>query len=138
MRQGGNWKKTSKEYESESHWEGNCLIHPSKNWSMIPNLWERRHGPIPKGLHVCHTCDHPRCILDKHHWLGTHQDNMADAKLKHRFKSQPGGGPGGFKKSNKVNLGRVQSAESNMKNRLAHLGVPWSQARRESYNRRTK
>lgn len=47
--------------------------------------WELTYGPIPKGLHVCHRCDHPSCCNAlKHLFLGTNQDNVTDRSRKHR------------------------------------------------------
>lgn len=48
--------------------------------------WEMVNGPIPDGLFVCHHCDNKRCVRPDHLFLGTHQDNMDDAKRKGRFR----------------------------------------------------
>ena len=37
-----------------------------------------------KDLFVCHTCDNPGCVNPAHLFVGTHQDNINDQKIKNR------------------------------------------------------
>lgn len=41
-------------------------------------------GDVGKSL-VCHTCDTPGCVYPGHLFLGSHKENMQDAKLKGRL-----------------------------------------------------
>lgn len=52
--------------------------------TMIRYLWELKNGPIPEGLEMCHTCDHPYCINPDHAWAGTHKENILDMVRKGR------------------------------------------------------
>jgi predicted XRE-type DNA-binding protein len=46
--------------------------------------YELKHGPIPEGLCVCHTCDNRACCNDDHHFLDTKAGNNADMTTKGR------------------------------------------------------
>jgi hypothetical protein len=47
-------------------------------------IWKQSHGPIRRGLEVCHTCDNPACVRPSHLFLGTHLQNMQDMSRKGR------------------------------------------------------
>ena len=46
--------------------------------------WKINFGDIPKGMHVLHKCDNPRCSKPQHLFLGTAKDNAIDCKNKQR------------------------------------------------------
>lgn len=47
--------------------------------------WELAYGPIPDGLSVLHRCDVGACVRPSHLFIGTQQDNLADARQKGRL-----------------------------------------------------
>jgi len=50
--------------------------------------WTLRYGRIRDGFELCHRCDEPRCINPDHHFVGTHQANMADRRHKNRARRE--------------------------------------------------
>ena len=79
--------------------DGDCLIwrpdSPGYRYGMMRyngELWGTHrlaytlvNGPIPRGLYVCHKCDHKRCIEPNHLFLGTPADNAIDGHKKGRY-----------------------------------------------------
>lgn len=47
--------------------------------------YERKHGAVPAGLVVRHTCDNRRCVNTEHLLLGTQADNIRDMWLRGRW-----------------------------------------------------
>lgn len=47
--------------------------------------WMLLNGEIPRNRELCHTCDVRLCVNPKHVFVGTHRDNMMDAKAKGRL-----------------------------------------------------
>ena len=45
-------------------------------------------GKIPKGMFVLHSCDNPSCVNPDHLSVGTHKQNMLEARLRGRIKSK--------------------------------------------------
>ncbi len=67
---------------------GHFAVTPKDKQGAHRVAYQIKHGAIPKGMEVCHTCDNPGCVRPDHLFLGTHQDNMDDMKAKDRAKWQ--------------------------------------------------
>lgn len=61
------------------------ICYQRKHRQVHRFAWESLHGPIPKGLLICHKCDNPPCFRPDHLFLGTNRDNVLDCLIKSRF-----------------------------------------------------
>lgn len=87
------WQRVDKRSEDECWpWTGRFAANGYGvfDHSNRPNVasrfsYELSNGPIGDAeKFVCHKCDNPKCVNPSHLWLGTHQQNMDDAKNKGR------------------------------------------------------
>ena len=77
----------------KAEWKGECLVwfgnkDPNgygriryggcANYPAHRLMYELKHGPIPDGLVLRHSCDNPSCINDMHLTPGTQKQNVAD------------------------------------------------------------
>lgn len=68
------------------------LVHAdgTKQQGLLHRVaYELRHGPIPAGLLVRHTCDVRACFADRHLSLGTAKQNGEDASERQRVGLHP-------------------------------------------------
>ena len=68
-------------------WQGSCNRggYPQITLHKLPGSSagvDSQVRPVPAGLELCHRCDERRCINPDHHFVDTHQANMADPKRK--------------------------------------------------------
>lgn len=75
--QGARKGKTKAEGYGLTSWNGKAIKAHRASYLAF-------RGPIPDGLHVCHTCDNPCCINPAHLFLGTVLQNRRDSVDKGR------------------------------------------------------
>jgi hypothetical protein len=73
-------------WKSQKRWDGyGRFVNKCRPIWAHRFSYELHHGPIPKGMHVLHSCDNPECSNPKHLRVGTHKENMADCKARGRI-----------------------------------------------------
>lgn len=73
----GSVRQYQSAVRGETYYNGEYL-------SVHRAMWMAAYGPIPEKRCVCHSCDSSLCVNPEHLWLGTHQQNMQDMRLKGR------------------------------------------------------
>lgn len=66
----------------------NPLIQRTRNAHRV--IWEKKNGPLPKGMCIMHLCDNRACINLKHLKLGTYSENIRDMHQKRRWCDRKG------------------------------------------------
>lgn len=56
-------------------------------WQAHRLVFAARHDELPEA--VCHHCDNPPCLEDRHHFAGTRGDNVRDCAAKGRTNNNP-------------------------------------------------
>lgn len=64
--------------------KGYGQLAAGKKWLTHRIAYELKHGPIPPGMKVCHSCDNPPCCNEEHLFLDTDAGNSADMVTKGR------------------------------------------------------
>lgn len=54
------------------------IRYQGKHERLFRVIYMLKYGPIPKGMLIRHTCDHPYCCNINHLLIGTHKDNVRD------------------------------------------------------------
>ena len=78
-----------------------------KQYRLHRWIWEQENGPIPEGLFVLHKCDNRDCINLNHLYVGTHQDNMLDRRIRNRT---PKGEQNGRSKLTRLQVSEIKSS----------------------------
>ena len=56
--------------------------------------WQLVIGEVPAGMYLLHSCDNKRCVNPAHLRVGTHAENMAEAKERNRMRPMRGSANG--------------------------------------------
>lgn len=85
------WSKVKK---SNGCWEWQACIstagygkigYKGKSIEAHRISYELSFGEIPNGMSICHSCDNRKCVRPDHLFVGSHRENMMDAKAKGRM-----------------------------------------------------
>jgi hypothetical protein len=118
-------KRTAKCWE----WTGKCALkgygksyifwYTHNEQLAHRTSWIIHKGKIPKGKHVLHHCDNPKCVRPSHLYLGTNADNVRD-KVKR-------GRTGKEKRTGELSaLSKVTEEQVKAMRKSSDTGVAWA------------
>lgn len=83
------------------------FVHSKKHYTPHRASYTVFKGEIPKGQHICHSCDNRICFNPDHLWAGSAKDNMQDMIKKGRAPDRTGWMP------SKEHLKKLQAGRKN-------------------------
>jgi len=78
---GGCWEWTGK-CDKDGYGRICVDYKTTRTHRVAYELWK---GEIPDGLFVLHSCDNPKCVNPIHLRVGSHEDNMNDRLVRHKY-----------------------------------------------------
>lgn len=80
----GCWDWTGARSGNGYGYIGSCSKRGRWGTTAAAFSWMILHGPVPRGMNVCHRCDNRLCVRPGHLFLGTVGDNARDMVAKGR------------------------------------------------------
>lgn len=98
------------------------LMRRPRHWLAHRYIYTQHKGPIPDGMHLCHTCDNPLCVNPDHMFIGTAKDNMQDRERKGRGADRHGSKNGKTKLTVET-VHAIRAAEGTTRDLAKQFGI---------------
>lgn len=100
------------------------LVPQKRNYRASRVAYAYHNGVDPGELHVCHSCDNPKCINPDHLFLGTVLENMRDMHQKGRAAPQFGEHNPGHKVDERTVRQVVERIKAGASNKAIAASLP--------------